>query len=183
VAKSKTDHVRLIPPGTLFCAHCGEHYEIALPAPIDVMAGASEAFAKTHKKCKLGPQGVACSACFKFGHPREGCDRMNYAGNVQAWFDGPDTGMSSRTLALVLTKGYSGGQASYPYDPDDFGRCYRFLKAFPHLRTDLRKMREVPGWAGLIGAWDELEKLWEEESPTGKAPKLYERMKQLEGRA
>ncbi len=71
---------------------------------------------------------------------------------------------------------------NYPHDPDDFGRCYRMLRAapefIPHVGTMAKSGKE---WEALAKHWDELEKLYEQEYPTGKAPKLYARMKELLG--
>jgi hypothetical protein len=69
---------------------------------------------------------------------------------------------------------------SAPRDPSDFGRCYRMLKLFPELRERLPEVASAcPEWSGLVGAWAELEALWEQESPSGKCPALYDRMKAL----
>lgn len=53
--------------------------------------------------------------------------------------------------------------------------------AFTGWRNRIGEMRSVPGWAKLVDAWDELEALYLEEVPkgTGRAPKLYARMREL----
>ena len=38
-----------------------------------------------------------------------------------------------------------------------------------------------PEWAPLVAVWDELTALYEEELPSGRCPKLYDRMQQLRG--
>jgi hypothetical protein len=109
------------------------------------------------------------------------------------WLLGPDTGFSSLTIFYVLTSEHTiaasarlglHGRGSYPHDPDDFGRCYRLLKAIPEWRARLGEVADVYDvvWPELVDAWDELEALYEQEAPSGRAPKLYQRMKQLIGR-
>jgi hypothetical protein len=113
---------------------------------------------------------------------------------LEAWMFSDDTGASSlwmaytfyhdRTIDLMSSPKfrhdqYKGNQ--YPRDPDDFGRCYRFLRAIPtDDRKILSKMVDTSEeWALLVSHWDELEKLFEEESPSGSCPKLMARMNEL----
>lgn len=106
---------------------------------------------------------------------------------LQKWF-ATDAGTSSMTIASVLVpalreaclaRNHHSGP-SVPWDPDDFGRCYRLLKLIPN---GVERMPEVaaahPRWAKLVAAWPELTALFEEEAPSGRAPKLYARMKEL----
>jgi hypothetical protein len=98
------------------------------------------------------------------------------------WSDGPDSGISSKTLVQVITGASLGvRQPSMPLDPGDFGRCYRVLQRFPELRSQLGKVAEAyPEWRLLVQAWDELERVYEEELLTGEyAPRLYARMGEL----
>jgi hypothetical protein len=76
----------------------------------------------------------------------------------------------------------------HPHDPDDFGRCYRFYLAAMcdhegKCRDFTGKLALVaalsPVWKNIIDNWSELTRLYLEELPTGRAPKLYERMKAL----
>jgi len=179
-SKRKGDHVRLVPPGTLFCTHCGEKYAMALPVCVGLMAAACDAFSKEHRRCKLRSTGPACTYCFTFGHHCQACPSLEYKGSVEAWWHGRDTGMSSKTLCAKLTS-FAMCPDAAPLDPDDFGRCHRFLKAFPQYRSRILEMRSVEGWAKLADAWDELEALYEAEYPSGRAPKLYARMRELRG--
>lgn len=102
------------------------------------------------------------------------------------WLNGTDTGTSSRTIFSVLSarwgsialQGHS--RPSTPSDPSDFGRCHRLLERFPKWRARLHEVAErYPAWVPLVREWDALTALWLEESPTGKCPKLYSRMKEL----
>lgn len=92
-----------------------------------------------------------------------------------AWLGGDDVGASSRSLCLKLA-GVDGGPADVPSDDDDFGRCYRMLRACPHLRDRLDEARMLsPAWARLIDAWSELEALHE----SGQTKRLYRRLQDL----
>lgn len=181
VGRKRAAHVRLLPPGTFFCSHCGEKYAMAMPAPVSIMAAACEAFAKEHRRCPVRHTGPACTYCLAFGHAPKDCPSLEYRGDVLAWWRGPDTGRSSKTLCVKLSAVAAYTDVDAPSDPSDFGRCYRFLKAFPQYRPRVSEMWDVPGWAGLAAAWDELEKLYEEELPSGQAPKLWARMRELRG--
>lgn len=92
-----------------------------------------------------------------------------------------DTGTSSKTIAHVML----GVRAprygpDVPYDPGDFGRCYRLLKLFPLWELRLPEVAEAyPAWSGLVREWSRLSALYEEELPSGKAPRLYARMQEL----
>lgn len=101
------------------------------------------------------------------------------------WLAGDDTGMSSLFMAKVLcgAKVRDRG-ASYPLDPDDFGRCYRFTLAVPGTRERISEMAAThPVWAAYAKHWDEMERLFLEESPTRRAPKLYALMQSLRQQA
>lgn len=104
---------------------------------------------------------------------------------LDAWLASDDTGRSSNAMAHHMLGAGSRGATPYdlmahPIDPDDFGRCHRLLEADPGSREQLYKMRRVSSvWARLVDAWDELTALYLEELPTGKAPKLYARMKEI----
>jgi hypothetical protein len=99
------------------------------------------------------------------------------------------SGLSSRTLISVLVpelrevcRNVNGRSelGDHPWDPDDFGRCYRALKLIPGGAERIDEVAKAyPAWAGLAANWTELTALYEEEEPSGRAPKLYKRMKEL----
>lgn len=179
--KKKESNSQLVPPDTLFCMACGVTYKMTMPAPISIMCATIDAFDKDHKRCKIDKaKGPACSHCFGFGHAEDGCSRLDYRGSVEKWWNGPDTGASSKAICAKLAGWTHEQRASTPLDPSDFGRCHRLLKAIPGWRARIGEMADVPGWAGLVEAWDELEALYEEELPSGNAPKLYARMREIE---
>jgi hypothetical protein len=178
--KKKESHVRLVPPNVFFCLHCGERYDMATPVSLGIMAAIGKAFDKDHKRCKLDKvRGVACTYCFKFGHPMASCPLLDYKCNPEAWLNGPDVGMSSRALCLVIMGRLDPAHVrDVPHDPQDFGRCYRMLKAMG-WEDRVGVMKYAPGWGGLVGAWAELTQLYEEELPSGVCPRLFERMQAL----
>lgn len=98
---------------------------------------------------------------------------------IAAWRRTDQVGASSDFMAARLGKAGRRDYA-YPLDPDDFGRCLTLLEAAPELRDNLKDMAdEGPEWAALISQWDELERLWREESPSGQCPKLCKMMQAL----
>jgi len=98
---------------------------------------------------------------------------------IAAWRKTDQVGMSSDYMAAVL--GPAGERPyAHPHDPSDFHRCLTLLQAAPELRERLPQMaRKSQEWAALVAHWEELETLFYEEEPTGRCPKLYERMKML----
>ena len=65
----------------------------------------------------------------------------------------------------------------YPHDSSDFGRCYKLLKVFPEWKKRIKEMGclgEI--WKRIALAWDELEKLYEQNSHK----KLYTKLQQLQ---
>jgi hypothetical protein len=170
--------------GRFECLRCGEHYTPAYPVPIDILVAIGNAFTKKHKSCEPHPDGLMCLECHERGHVGAMCPKAHRAGmSPAAWVSGPDTGLSSKAIFYVMTgTGDGHARAQHPRDPDDFGRCYRLLQLFPQWRARLGEMSlESLAWAGLVAEWDELERLYEEERPTGKAPKLYRAMRKAYG--
>lgn len=105
------------------------------------------------------------------------------------WLLRDDTGISSKTICAVMTGSEMGGSfdPDVPHDPSDFGRCYRLLQNFPEWKARLPEVAiAYPMWGPMVAAWDELTSMYEEEkqNKSGKAPKMYERMRSLveEGR-
>lgn len=87
---------------------------------------------------------------------------------AETWWYSNDTGTSSETIWCYMMghRTYApmrGWGPRTPSDADDFGRCYRLLKAFPEWRTRLHEMASEPGWRVLVSHWEELEALYEAE--------------------
>ena len=107
------------------------------------------------------------------------------------WIVGRDTGTSSKTIWSVMMMA-TPESADVPYDPDDFGRCYRLLKLMPEWREHLSLVAKTcPTWTGLVREWDTLTAMYEKViGETGKgwdkkaSQAMYEAMQPLidEGR-
>ena len=96
-----------------------------------------------------------------------------------AWIAGSDTGGSSKSIWSVMM-GVEFEYPNPPYDPADFGRCYRLLLKIPEWKPHLHLVAEkYPEWRLLIEHWGELENLYLKECASGEAPKLYKRMHEL----
>jgi hypothetical protein len=153
-------------PGELaYCTRCGEGISINLPQRVEVIIAFSKAFVKAHSTCPAGSYSEPIPKT-----PTE-------------WAAGRDTGASSLTIySLIREKPCPGDRHDVPHDPADFGRCYRLLKLFPSFRNGLCLVAQTfPDWKPFVDSWDELTQLYELELPTGKCPKLYERIKSLGG--
>ena len=86
-----------------------------------------------------------------------------------AWFGSDDTGASSKWLASVLN-GNTPPRVAYPYDPSDFGRCYRMLNCVDGAKELFAVKKELIAskskvWGNYLDNWNDLETLWEQESP------------------
>lgn len=81
-----------------------------------------------------------------------------------AWQECDETGASSSAMAVnILGHGHCNDRKAYPYDADDFSRCYKFLLAVPEAKDGLGKMCLVnKQWSNLIDNWAELSKLYED---------------------
>lgn len=111
------------------------------------------------------------------------------------WIVNDDTGISSIVIFAVMmgVPVVNLHNKSTPRDPSDFGRCYRLLKLIPDWENRLEELRKVDysyysmnnnsehseGWGRFVDNYKKMCELYEEESPTGKAPKLYELMKKI----
>jgi hypothetical protein len=156
-------------PFTVHCGKCSHERVLAYtPIPIDVFGALAKlpCISCKSKDVRMGPL------------PRATAD-----GDVIGWLTNGDTGISSETIWSVLTGrriSRAHWRADIPQDPDDFGRCYRLLKIAPSWREHLSEVAaKYPEWTRLVEAWDELTALYEEELPSGRAPRLYARMRQL----
>lgn len=149
------------------CHNCGVEQEMAWPMSLAVMSAAGRAFEKEHAKCEPSERG---RARFRFTTPEE-------------WRASWDTGISSATIWSVCMDRRAFSDlpvGDVPQDPDDFGRCYRLLRAFPEWRAKLPRVADLyPAWKPLVARWDDLTRLYEEELPTGSAPRLFALLQEL----
>ena len=100
---------------------------------------------------------------------------------VDLWLKSHDTGTSSLAMCRHLTgKGYASDPKAHPIDPDDFGRCYRFLRAVPEATAKLPLMADVSlTWSRMIAEWPRMEHLYERDLASGRSDELYELMQSL----
>ena len=99
------------------------------------------------------------------------------------WIRSGDTGTSSETIWSVMT-GFPVARYGWPYDPADFGRCWRLLNRFPEWKDRLHEVAEAfpnTPWGPLIREWKALSDLYcgEVLLQTGRAPRTYELMQKL----
>ena len=72
-----------------------------------------------------------------------------------------------------------------PYDPDDFGRCFRLLEHFPEWKKRLPEVAAIfPKWEPMVAKWEQMSRLYVEEKDSGHCSQLYALMRRLvdEGR-
>jgi hypothetical protein len=134
--------------------------------------------------------GAANLLCAEFNRPRVGAESCK---GLAAWVCSDDVGLSSLAMARKLAPLAGLGECpphryqthgNYPHDPDDLSRCLKLLRCVPELRAHLGAMAECgPVWAGYVAQWDEMERLFAEEAPTKRCPKLYALMKTIESAA
>lgn len=147
------------------CTRCGEGLKITLPQPIPILVAAMDAFGKMHRDCK--PQIV----------------ELSKVENPWQWMESRDTGVSSATIwSIMMSSPSPCGRYDHPYDPDDFGRCYRLLHLFPDWEKRLPEVAErFSFWTPFVREWSSLAALYEREhaSHGNCEPQLYLRLQAL----
>ena len=170
-----TDHVILrFQNGvmSLFCDHCGGSEPMLTGVRIEIVTFQSSSFTEIHKFCK----------------PARTPDKEPET--ITEWLRSPYCGTSSLTIVQVLVDDSERALLSSiwhytlkglpPVDPGDFERCHRVLKLRPDWIPRLHEVSDrYPEWKRLVECWPELTALFEEEMPSGKAPKLYKKMQEL----
>lgn len=131
--------------------------------------------------------------CDRFGDYPEEILRLPVEQRAMIWAAHGEGCVSSNTIFSVMTgtmqckdvfpRGW--WRFNVPHDPGDFRRCYLLLKLIPEWRERLEEMADAfDYWRPFVDRWDEMTALYEQEreNEDGMAPKLYELMKQCEGR-
>lgn len=97
------------------------------------------------------------------------------------WEERGDVGVSSQTIASAfLGVRLKAFDADRPYDPEDYCRCRALFKLIPEWRKDLDVVTKAYPWlAPFMERWDEMDRLYEEEAPSGMCPKLYDLMQEI----
>lgn len=108
--------------------------------------------------------------------------------NPLEWIVYGEVGTSSKTIWAVMmgavklpvTPHDRFLHFSPPADPSDFRRCYNLLLLYPDWKKRLHEVADIfPEWKPMIEHWEDMEKLYFEELPSGSAPRLYDLMQQL----
>jgi hypothetical protein len=169
----------------IFCQHCGESHPLAgiYPIKLSTFSALLDGLGRQHADCPCPPGGPlkrTPPVLSKDGTPEERAIR---------WLrESFDCGISSKTMLRCLDRcaflraglDFDLDHAGVPQDPDDFGRCSRLLALIPEFRPRLAEVAvALPQWSALVEVWDELEALYKEEAPTGKAARLYLRIQEL----
>lgn len=101
--------------------------------------------------------------------------------SILNWMRSGDTGVSSETMALIAT-GATEGDFDAPYDPADFGRCYRLVKANPVIKESFLNISAlVPQFTPILLNWDKCCKIFERDFPTGKSDELFKMINKWRG--
>jgi len=101
---------------------------------------------------------------------------------LNQWIATGEVGVSSKTMWAAITRSGSSDRKTrnwdVPHDPDDFSRCISFVRECSITPEQLQMVKSsFKWWAPIIDNWDELVSLWDEESPNGKCPKLYNKLR------
>jgi len=140
-----------VEPLQVHCKACAHEWQAGeLPMLVDAFVATLK-----HARCaKCGSSQIALGLC----------PRATPAGDPHAWIVGGDTGTSSETIWAVMMGVPRKRGADVPYDPDDFGRCYRLLKLMPEWRPRLPEVAAAyprSAWGQLVDRWDEMTALYE----------------------
>jgi len=84
---------------------------------------------------------------------------------LQRWLSVGLRGKSSNAIVGNLRGVHVDDMKAHPHDPSDLWTCVTLMEQVPDLRADLAGMSKVStAWAGLVEAWDELERQLREEA-------------------
>lgn len=148
-----------------YCTRCGRGLLLQSPVLISDFTKSLDSFVETHASC---------------------LERHVPESEIKTpadWIGSRWTGVSSATIWTVMT-GIPSPYNRYdiPYDPSDFGRCYKLLEMFPFWRSRLEEVsKRFPFWAPFVRDWDELTALYRQAIETKRSTslELYERLKTL----
>lgn len=172
MTKTKVEHTT-IRNQKLFCLNCGGEHSLPFPIAIDEMTKKIEAFNQLHGDCK------------KTWTEPEANQTETIHQRALWWISNGEVGMSSKTIWHCFMSGTNKPfEVNHPYDPDDFSRCYKLLKAIPEWRKQLDRMKPLSKqWENLVNNWDKLTEMFEENVRTNwknsKKIGMYEFMQTL----
>lgn len=166
----KSDHIAMRNE-SLFCLNCGGKQVLPMPLAIPMFSAMAEAFTKMHEDCE------------KTWKQPEVDQSLSVIQKLQWWLANGERGMSSDAMYARISKLGTRKHnvlTNHPIDPDDFRRCYLLLKTIPEWRGEMDKMRVVSDvWDKLVGNWDKLTEMLEEQMKTKTDNGMYKFMKEL----
>lgn len=149
---------------------CGQVFdaEIAVECPVEVAVASMKAV-----RCpKCGSRKVGMGGDY---NDAPVCGSLE--DRKQWWKTRGEVGISSQAIFYAMCGEFPPQHPDFPIDPDDFGRCRKLLDLFPEWRKGIEQASAVFPWlAPFVVRWDEMDRLWDEESPTQQCPKLDELM-------
>jgi hypothetical protein len=155
----------------LFCLNCGAEYSLNFPISPKDFSKKTKAFDTLHKDCK------------KTWQEPQADQSKSLQERALWWIANGETGSSSKTMWNCFM-GAANFEINHPYDPDDFKRCYKLLKAVPEWNTHLYKLKPLSRqWSNLVDNWDKLTEMYELNEKEGwknyKEIRMYEFMQTL----
>lgn len=135
--------------GKLFCSNCGGEHNLPYPLPVKELTDKIDAFNLLHKDCPKSWAGPTVD--------------INKKENERAlwWIANGERGLSSETMWNCFM-GSKNFVVNYPYDPDDFKRCYKLLNTVPEWKTRMHELKSLcPQWNNLVNNWDKLTEMFE----------------------
>jgi hypothetical protein len=167
--KKKIEHTT-IRNQNLFCTHCGRSQVMTYPIEIDMMTAMMTAFNKIHKNCPP-----------TWKEPE--VPELSEQQRANWWITHGHVGMSSKSIWAYFM-GQKEPSPNHPYDPDDFGRCYKLFKAVPEWRERVSELKSLSvEWHRLSLHWDKLTEMYEqnerEDWKNYKQVGMYEFMKDV----
>jgi hypothetical protein len=85
---------------------------------------------------------------------------------VMLWMINGKVGQSSKTLACAACGVWVSNQIHYPYDVDDFSRCYFLIEQIPNVRKGVDELATACYvWEQYAKHWDEMTELYKRGIP------------------
>ena len=143
----------------LFCFNCGGSYQITYPQPVSMATALMTQFAKDHEDCL---------PTWKEPTNESEAQGKTELQNAEWWAINGEHGISSKTIfnhlsRTLQTRAMENDYPTHPFDPDDFSRCYKLLKAVPQWKSKLNNLKALsPVWEKLVDNWDKLTEMYEQ---------------------
>jgi hypothetical protein len=134
----------------LFCNNCGGSYKLIMPIGIKEMTSKIDSFNNLHKDCP------------KTWEEPKVDQSKDIEQKAMWWIANGRIGLSSTTMWLCFM-GQKIENVSYPYDPDDFSRCYALLQVVPEWRERILELGKLSKqWKTLSENWNKLTEMFEQ---------------------